>query len=176
MLKQVQHDNRMRQRGFTLIELLVVVLIIGILAAVAVPQYQKAVWKSRFAQAKTMAESLAQAEEIYYLANGSYTRDINELSIDVSATSCGSSSGQCFFSWGYCSLVNPYNFVRCYVYKNGASYLRYDHWLDNSEYPRLRQCVSLFTNVNDLSNQICKAETGRSQPSGVQDTAILWSY
>ncbi len=61
----------MTKHGFTLIELLVVVLIIGILSSVALPQYQKAVRKSRVAEAKTLLRSLGQAEDLYFMATGS---------------------------------------------------------------------------------------------------------
>jgi len=73
------------KQAFTLIELLVVVLIIGILAAVALPQYKKAVAKSRLATVRPILASIKQAEEAYYIANGEYTYDWDVLGIDLSS-------------------------------------------------------------------------------------------
>jgi len=76
-------NQKNTRRGFTLIELLVVVLIIGILAAVAVPQYQKAVEKSKAAEALTLLKSVTQSTQAYYLANGQYPTKFNQLDIEI---------------------------------------------------------------------------------------------
>ena len=70
------------KKGFTLIELLVVVLIIGILSAVALPQYTKAVNRAKAVEAWTVMNAIANAQEIYYLANDKFgSRE--ELDIEI---------------------------------------------------------------------------------------------
>ena len=69
--------------GFILIEVLVVVLIIAVLAAVALPQYQKAVQKSRFASLKPLAKSVKDAQELYYQRYGQYASQAQLGDLDI---------------------------------------------------------------------------------------------
>ena len=85
-LPNVKNPVKRNFGGFTLIELLVVVLIIGILAAIALPQYEKAVEKSRAAEAMVMIRAIADANRRYYMARGEYTNDLSVLDIEIPGT------------------------------------------------------------------------------------------
>ena len=79
----------MNNKGFTLIELLVVVLIIGILAAMAMPQYFKAVERSRMTEAVTLLGNVAQAQQRKYLQIGKYATKFTALDVAPKGASGG---------------------------------------------------------------------------------------
>ena len=83
ILNQVQDDFLVKHHGFTLIELLIVVLIIGILSAIAVPQYQKAVIRTKLANARAILKTIIQAQESYYLTHGVYAKQLNQLDVNL---------------------------------------------------------------------------------------------
>ncbi len=70
-------------KGFTLIELLVVVLIIGIITAIALPMYKKAVEKSKVTDALSTMSAVSKSEGAWYLLRNNYTQDFADLDIDL---------------------------------------------------------------------------------------------
>src|SRR3954451_15061868 len=88
--------NRLRgEEGFTLIELLVVILIIGILAAIAIPSFLNQKGKGEDAAAKSSAREAATAEETYYTDNSAFTATVSDLlAIEPTLPAGGTGPGQ----------------------------------------------------------------------------------
>ena len=191
ILDQVQDDKMIKTaRAFTLMELLVVVLIIGVLAAVAVPQYKKAVLKSRFIQLKTMAESIVKAEEVYYLANGDYTNQFEDLDIEMSGSDMKLNNvhpGR-KADWGECVLfvnskVHPnssdkYAFIQCIDQENALGYERFFDW-GRPEERGMRKCHDLTRDTTSVQHKLCAAETGTdiyAEDSNGRDLSYAFIY
>lgn len=155
-------------RGFTLIELLVVVLIIGILAAYAVPEYQVTVLKSRLSTTMTTVKTIASAAEVYYLANGKYAPD------DISVLDISDVSGCTLGSVGvlHCgNIVYDYNAgagtfgtsgedrVDGAVYFNGVKTIAYIQHLEHAtKFTGERHCI--VYNGSSLAHRVCKSIGG----------------
>lgn len=148
--------TQIKRGGFTLIELLVVVLIIGILAAMAVSKYQKAVLKTRYVQAQVLGRTLQEAVKMYYLANGAYPISLENLDIQFEGK-LSDKKNEITFDGKYtcyldvrnnsldslwCNLVPPPNGLLSYrVYLNGR-----------------RFCVA----KGSTNEEICKAVGGKN--------------
>ena len=89
-------------KGFTLIELLVTVLIVGILAAIAIPKYNKSIRNTLYASMLQMLKAVVTAEQSFYITNNTYTKNWSNLDISFPTYGActiagGRSGGTCRF-------------------------------------------------------------------------------
>ena len=160
-MARLRRARRAASAGFTLIELLVVVLIIGILASLAVPQYFKVVERSRVTEAANFAGVLRSAQERYMARNGNYvTQNVLLDKLDlvfgngnecggngVQEHTCGMKNFNVTVAQGVNTSCNPHYSVllaRRPVSSNGAAdvssrygnyVLRYDRCTDSYDFP-----------------------------------------
>ena len=158
---KIKNNNKFT-KGFTLLELLVVVLIIGILAAIALPQYRKAVLKSKLHSGMSLVESIYQAQQVYFLTNGDFSYSLDDLDVSIPIDdSCTETKNnkkhEYYCDWGTIKLTGNNTVV---FFSKGNPQMGYSHMLlDRDPFEKnKRYCNARPT--SQISQEICQSMGG----------------
>ena len=150
-------------KGFTLIELLVVVLIIGILAAIALPQYQMAVGKAKYSALKENAHTIKSAVDRLYMVSDRFWGSFAGLDIDLQGDLVNKNKIE-MKDGSWCQISTA--FIYCERKIFGVT-MSYDIKLESVNDCR---CTTLSNDSNDKSHRLCKLETGKKKATIGENT------
>jgi len=164
------------KKAFTLLELLVVVLIIGILAAIALPQYRYATVKSKYSTMKNLIKSAVQSQQNYYLINNAYSTTFAGLDIDLPCTN-GNKNSVCNINDKIDIYIEPnISYAQIYgIFKiTNTEKLYFSEKLSTQE--QYCQANKKDISSSDFIYKFCQKETTRKSPNDIDSKHVLFFY
>lgn len=161
--------------GFTLIEMMVIVLIIAVLAAVAVPEYQRAVTRTHFVQGITAIKSVIDSQQLYYLENSAYATTMDDLTLSLPQNSFSHFSAMSFDIPPSDSATPPHIQMRYKKNIDGTTVWLVGYF-KNGERSQITCTVLTRTQANSQARFLCENVTNSTEPIVIEsgyDSYIL---
>ncbi|WP_428058479.1 type IV pilin protein [Candidatus Avelusimicrobium faecicola] len=157
-----------KKQGFTLIELLVVVLIIGVLAAMALPQYRVAVGMSRASTMYAFMRGVDQAQQAFYMANNRYATTFDSLSVGIppgftktDEKTITNGQTRCYIMT---SQGNRNISIKCYINPS----------INLEKYHKDNFYMCSADKTKEIENQICRSLSGKDEAGGISFNQAEW--